>query len=378
MLLEFDKEINLTEYAGNPSPKIVQQLSIVHEAFNGDITQYYVDPGTISEGDKASHALGLPVKRDDGSVYYVYTDYTRLEWGQPSARITRRRIDRLGVKAFPNVGAIAHYKLAYQNISKILAPVNYKQKKTKAPVLAARINSDGGVTFTITPPSQDGEEGITYQCYRITMQLDINRLEYITYATEFTIPKVLVTGQYVVYATGYINEGEICSDDSNELILDLTGTLSQWPEVTPGAEAPQRLSELLDVSIGTLEEYDMLKYNAITHKWNAENLNRLVDITPALQSGTKVADTEVGTERHSLYAPTPQDGIVFRKVLYYNSDGSSLLHKEYVENSDSASWTYQDDKWSLTPGGAEDANAKNNITANRNLYYVSGSEQEGE
>jgi hypothetical protein len=377
MLLSFDKQIDLTTYSSNPDPKFVSQLSIVHEAFDGDITQYYIDPATLSEGDKATHAIGVPVKNSSGNIHYKYNDYDELKWGKPGARITRRRIDRLGVKAFPNIGAIAHYKLAYQNLSKIIAPVNYKRKKTKAPVLAAHINSDDSVTFTITPPLQDSEDGISYQCYRITLQLDLNRLEYITYDTELTIPKVLVTGKYTAYATGYVNEGEVCSDDSNEIELNLSGTFAQWPEVTPGAEAPQRLSELLDVSIGTLEEYDMLKYNAITHKWNAENLNRLVDITPALQSGTKVADTEVGTERHSLYAPTPPDGIVFRKVLYYNSDGSSLLHKEYVENGDSASWTYQDDKWSFTPGGTEDANAKNNITANRNLYYVSGSEQEG-
>jgi hypothetical protein len=47
-----------------------------------------------------------------------------------------------------------------------------------------------------------------------------------------------------------------------------------------------------------------------------------------------------------------------------------LLHKEYVENGDSASWMYENDKWSLEPNGAEYADAKKNVTSNRNLYYV--------
>lgn len=260
MALTFDKTIDLTQYASNPAPKVVTQLGIVHEAYDGDITQYYIDAASLSEGDKASHALGIRIQDAGNSAHYEYTDYDLLQWSMPGARITRRRIDRLGVKAFPNVGAIAHYKLANQNLSKIVAPVNYRKEKTKAPTLSAVVNSDDTVTFTIT-------SSIDYQCYRITMQLGLNRLEYVTYNLTFTIPKVTTTGTYICWATGYLNEGAISSIDSNELQLSLTGSSSSWPAVMPGTEMPQRLSELLDVNIGDLVHHQLLRFNSDIAKW---------------------------------------------------------------------------------------------------------------
>lgn len=229
MALSFYKIIDLTEYADNPDPKVVSQLSIVHEAFDGDLTQYYIDNTSIAEGDKASHALGIRVQDADNTAHYEYTDYDILKWGQPGARITRRRIDRLGVKAFPNIGAIAHYKLANQNLSKIVAPVNYKKEKTKAPTLAAVQNQDGSVTFSITSE-------IEYMCYRITMQLEFNRLEYVTYEDTYTVYSVPATGEYICWVTGYLAEGAIASIDSNDVILNLTGESPEWPAVLPGAK----------------------------------------------------------------------------------------------------------------------------------------------
>lgn len=277
MLLTFDKQINLTTYDGNPVPKVVSQLGIIHESQNGDLTQYYINNALHNEGDKATVALGYPVEKKDSNghkyIEYEYTDYDQLEWGKQNSRITRRRIDRIGVKAFPNTGAIAHYKLAYQNLSKVVAPVNYKTKKTKAPTLAATTNEDGTITFTITPPGE-GSDNIHYMCYRITMQLDINRLEYITYEETVTIPKPLVTGTYIAYATGYVNEGEIVSDDSNSIELVLQGEYAEWPAVTPGAEIPQKLVDLLDVSIKNLLDQQIIQYNAESQKF--ENIPNFV------------------------------------------------------------------------------------------------------
>lgn len=270
MLLTFDKQINLTEYEDNPSPKVVAQLGIIHESQDGDLTQYYINIDNHSEGDKATNALGIPVEVEpeegEKHIEYEYTDYDKIKWGDPKARITRRRIDRLGVVAFPNVGAIAHYKLAYQNLSKIVAPVNYKVKKTKAPTLKAEVNADGSVTFTLIPPAKDDNENITYMCYRIVMILDHNRLEYITYTTELTIDKPLVTGTYTIYAIGYVNEGEIVSDDSNVLEMYLQGEYSSWPAVTPGSEIPQRLSDLRDVQLNSLSSHQLMRYGS-NNKW---------------------------------------------------------------------------------------------------------------
>ena len=262
MTIQIAKTIDLSAYQANPAPKVIQQLSIIHESTDGDITQYYIDPASVIENDKSSNALSVPVREQDDIVHYEYVDYDSLIWQAPSAKLTRKRIDRLGVKAFPNVGAIAHYKLFGQNLSKIVAPVNYRPVKYAAPTIAIQVNLDHSITVIITPPS-----GITYMCYRITLQLDLNRLEYITYDTVITIPQVLVTGSYIIYATGYVNEGEIISVDSNEIEASLIGQYSQWPTVLPGAEIPQRLSELLDVNISYPTHHQLLRFNADISKW---------------------------------------------------------------------------------------------------------------
>lgn len=59
MALTFDKTINLTAYDKNPSPKFVRQLSIIHEATDGELVQYYVLPSSMTEEDKNTHAIGI-------------------------------------------------------------------------------------------------------------------------------------------------------------------------------------------------------------------------------------------------------------------------------------------------------------------------------
>lgn len=319
MILSFEKEIDLTTYEHNPEPKVVQQLSIAHEAFNGDITQYYINEDSFSEGDKASNAIGIPHKNPDNTIYYTYTDYDELKWSQPGARVTRQRIDRLGIKVFPNEGAIAHYKLAYQNISKILAPVNYKAHRTKAPSLQATINPDDTVTFTIVPPLINGVDDVEYQCYRIVMALGLNRLEYILYETSITIPKVLVTGTYECYAIGYVNEGEICSDNSNELLLTLQGDYEDWPDITPGAE-DLYIKKLQFTNDGHL--VGVLSNNeTVTSDNTVPTGGSTVSIEPTLSAGTKIADFEIDGQSGELYAPTPVAS-KYLTGLHFEDDGT--------------------------------------------------------
>ena len=40
MALDIEKVIDLTAYAGNPAPKVVSQLSIIHESSDGELVQY--------------------------------------------------------------------------------------------------------------------------------------------------------------------------------------------------------------------------------------------------------------------------------------------------------------------------------------------------
>ena len=228
MRIQIEKQINLTTYAGNTTPKVVEQLAIIHEATDGEFVQYYIDPKSKSEGDKNTYAIGV---YDRKAKEYTYVDYDEVIWNKPKKRITSQKIDRLVLKAFPNVGAIASYKLAYHNISRIIVPVNYRATKYEAPTLKAVVNANNTITFTFTPP-----KNITYQCYRVILSMGIRQLEYVSYETTLTIPQVLCTGTYDIYCIGYVNEGEITSFESNIITLSLTGIYTEWPKVSPGAE----------------------------------------------------------------------------------------------------------------------------------------------
>ena len=161
------------------------------------------------------HAIGV---FDKDSRIYSYHDYPELVWGEPGQRICGNRIERLGVKAFPAIGAIAFYKLMHRKITRIVAPVNRKSKKQEAPTLDAQVNLDDTVTFTITPPDKP-----KYACYRIVMQYDIYIEEYVTYDLELTVPAPHITGEYRCYAVGYGDEGQLLSKDSNVITLSLIG-----------------------------------------------------------------------------------------------------------------------------------------------------------
>lgn len=306
MALTFEQQINLTEYADNPAPKIVQQLSIIHEARDGELVQYYIDSNG-AEGDKNTYAIGIAVLNDYGQVdHYDYTDYTEVEWNAPTARITRQKIDRLSAKAFPGVGAIAAYKLAYRSVSQIVAPVNYAPERQTAPKLAASVSADKkSITFTLTDPTQKDASGnlITYICYRIIMVLDYHQLEYITYEKQITVTDLPVSGTYLCYAIGYINEGEICSYNSDTVVASLVGIYSAWPEVSPGYRLSYTLSRYLqsvrltastggytDASIDatdlvlTLAADDWDENNQQTISNSSIQVASIVDILPVLVS----------------------------------------------------------------------------------------------
>ena len=245
MALDIERIIDLTAYGGNPEPKLVSQLSIIHESSDGELVQYYIQPRNQTQGDKNTYAIGV---FDKESRSYSYHDYPELEWAEPGQRICGNRIERLGVKAFPAIGAIAFYKLAHRKITRIVAPVNKKGNKQEAPTLAAEINLDGTVTFTITPPDKP-----KYECYRIVMTWDIYAEEYVTYDLELTVPAPRITGEYRCYAVGYGEEGQMLSRDSNVIILTLTGRSDSF-------ERPYYMkSELKDISEGDARRYRELE-----------------------------------------------------------------------------------------------------------------------
>lgn len=215
MALTIENIIDLTAYADNPAPKLVSQLSIIHESSDGELVQYYIHPGNYTQGDKNTYAIGV---FDKGTRSYSYAEYSEVVWNEPGQRICGNRIERLGVKAFPAVGSIAFYKLMHRKITRIVAPVNRKKAKNEAPTLEATVNADGSVTFTITPPEKP-----EYSCYRIVMEYDIYSEEYVTYDLELTVPAPGISGEYKCRAIGYGDEGQMLSKDSNVITLALIG-----------------------------------------------------------------------------------------------------------------------------------------------------------
>ena len=220
MEIVIEKTIDLTSYPGNPDPKVTDQLSIVHEARDGEIVQYFIDRRNFAQKDKNSYALSIYDKENDT---WSYTDYDELEWGKPKSRISGNRIEHMSIKAFPNVGSIAVYKLMNRNISRITAPVNPVDKKTDAPVFAAAINEDGVVEFTITPPEEP-----EYDCYRIVMRSGEFSEDHITYDLTGTLPQVHVSGDYELFVIGYKHEAQISSHDSNVINLTLKGVDEEY------------------------------------------------------------------------------------------------------------------------------------------------------
>lgn len=330
MALTFEQQINLTECVDNPAPKIVQQLIIIHEARDGELVQYYIAANGI-EGDKNTHAIGVAVLNEYGQIdHYDYIDYTEVEWNEPAARITRQKIDRLSVKAFPGVGAIAAYKLAYRSISQIVAPVNYAPERQAAPKLAAIISADQkSITFTLTDPTQRDASGnlITYVCYRIVMVLDYHQLEYITYEKQITVTDLPVSGTYICYAIGYINEGEICSYNSDSVAANLVGIYNTWPEVSPGYRLSYTLSRYMqnirltastgDHTDASIDATDLV-LTLVAANWDENNQQTIsnssiqaasiVDILPILVSSQQEAINNELLKNSSIYESSHTNG----------------------------------------------------------------------
>lgn len=327
MQLSFDTAINLTEYANNPAPKNTDQLAIVHEAFDGEIVQYYIAKDSKQAGDKSSTALSVyHEKTNTLPAYYTYVSYPSLIWStRKGSRITRQRITRLGIKAFPNIGSIAHYKLAYRNISKVMAPVNYSKAKYKAPVLEVEVLANT-IQFTITPPNEDNtapEDLITYQCYRVNMQWGPFTLEYVSYEEVFKVPKPETTGTYSCWCVGYVNEGEATSHESNVVDIFIQGTRPDWPDVTPGSEdiyIKQMYFDQEGYIVGKLTNGGTVK---------SDNPFDKVSVRQIQQSGKPLADILIAGQSTRIFAP--DTGGTAAQTSYDNSE--SGLAAENVQTA---------------------------------------------
>lgn len=367
MPLQFTHTINLSELDTNPSPKVVNQLAIIHEAEKGEIVQYYIDPTSNTQGDKKANAIGV---YNTYTEQYDYYDYPTLIWGNPKRRITTRKIDRLGIKTFPSVGSIAFYKLAYQVLCKIVAPVNNPQKRYPSPTQVVTV-TDATVHVEITDPVDDTGKVITYQCYRVSFRCDDYAEEYITYDPFLDCPLPRMNGEFEVYTQGYISEGEEVSEFSpsyfftvnvpgqsttpptttigsdifvaglrftqdNKLLATLTDgrtveSSNIVPEELPAVDISDKGKFLMVDSTGKWSavefativdplHHQLLRFNSVTGKW--ENYTSMDQIAP--ESAAHIISIEVHSRKFIVEVDSLLKNIVSTAYVVVQQNGESL------------------------------------------------------
>ena len=196
-MLKFNTVLPVSTQQGS---KHAGNLYIGNEPSN-DIYQYYVNNSIA--GDKRANV--------------TLSNYN-LTWQGESRSITSQRVKSLGVKTFPQVGAIGFFVSYYDDRSFILSPVHIDSGRTDKPSLTVTVNSNS-ITFDIA-----NDTSYEYMCYRIVMRLGHFAIEYVTYEPSLTVALPEETGTYDVYCVGYITEGSAVSSDSDHQLIPLVGT----------------------------------------------------------------------------------------------------------------------------------------------------------
>lgn len=149
-------------------------------------------------------------------------DYDNLSWSSsPEVCMTPREVRHIGVKSFPQLGAIGFYRLRYRDLSRVVVPLHPDKEKNVAPVLSLSLDADRKVlSYTITAPD---EKEVKYDCYRIDLECNGRTVSHVVYelSGELEVPEQ--EGTFLCHAIGYLQEGQICSEDSNVISLDLPG-----------------------------------------------------------------------------------------------------------------------------------------------------------
>lgn len=238
MALVIDKIVDLTAYPDNPAPKLVTNLSIIHEAQEGEIVQYYIDKEGL-QGDKRSVAIGV---FDKNTNSWSYVTYDTLVWEPPKWRITSKRIERLGLKAFPGIGACAYFKQMYSPKCSLLVPVNSRPAtRPSPPGQQVEWVNDYTLHFTISNPP-----GIEYVCFRIVLRCDSYAEEYITYDKEIDVEIPKMNGTYVATTQGYFDEGQDAGEPSAEFTFTVTGQSEEPPASTEASDIYLRSTTIND------------------------------------------------------------------------------------------------------------------------------------
>lgn len=152
----------------------------------------------------------------------TFADYDSLSWSNPpEVCMTPREVRHIGVKSFPQLGAIGFYRLRYRDLSRVVVPLHPDKEKNLAPVLSLALGADRKIlSYTITAPD---EKEVDYDCYRIELECNGRTESHVVYelSGELEVPEQ--KGTFLCHAIGYLQEGQICSKDSNVISLDLPG-----------------------------------------------------------------------------------------------------------------------------------------------------------
>lgn len=186
------------------------------------------------ESNKQTHDQEAQVK---------YSNYDTLSWSRISKSLTSQKVRRIGIKTFPQVGAIGFFTLLNEERSKILAPVHYKAKKYASPIFTFE-ETDTTFVFHCSSPKD-----VTYICFRIILRLNDFALEYVTYEETLEVSKPATTGTYDIYCVGYIHEGEAISEDSQHYSVAIEGTQTEWPGPIEDYATTQQLTNAIQSAI---------------------------------------------------------------------------------------------------------------------------------
>lgn len=226
----------------NTTPTVTTKAAHIAEEPDSNLWEYYID------ADLAA----------DRSALIKLGNYIDPHWSVPARHLTSQKVKRIGIKHFPQVGAIGFFTYLNEERSKIIAPIHVKTKKYTAPSITVTEN-ETSLIVAISPPIDygadksddlfsdgsdifdDGDSGevntkLKYICHRVIVRLDKFAIEYITYENTIDIPKPVTTGTYDIYCVGYIHEGEAVSEDSNHVFVDITGSQTDWPGPMEGSD----------------------------------------------------------------------------------------------------------------------------------------------
>lgn len=144
------------------------------------------------------------------------SNYDNIGWQRTGSLMTSQAITGVGIKTFPQIGAIGFYRLKYETRSLILAPIYTRSPVYNAPSMEVTELTDA-LYIKLANPSN-----VTYDCFRVVVRNGYFAEEYVTYEPEIVIPMPTEAGLYAISAFGYTEE-RLASLESTIYYMTIVG-----------------------------------------------------------------------------------------------------------------------------------------------------------